>query len=241
MRRTHSPAHGAAAHLHTLMPAPIPSGPIDVTVAGRDPGAGPGLAVHRVRALAWDEVDEVDGIPATSPARTVLDLAGSLDDDVEHLLAEAYATTRLSRVAMRRLLDRYPSRHGTQRLRMLVGPEVSPARIRSKAERMLLALIRRAGLPRPLVNTRLCGFEVDFLWPRQRVVAEFDGHAFHASRPQRERDSRRDQELALAGYVVIRITWRQLTEAPEQLIRRVAAILAQRSASSGGSALGPSG
>jgi very-short-patch-repair endonuclease len=235
-------SHEHGGHLHGFMPPPLERDPIHVTVVGRDPGPKPGLEIHRVRALGWDETDEVEGIPVTSPARTLVDLAASRSErELEELLAEAYVRTPLSRRQILRLLERYPRRHGRKTLAKLVDPRRVPARIRSQAERMFLALIRRAGLPRPLVNTPVCGFEVDFLWPRHRVVAEFDGHAFHASRPQRERDSRRDQELVLAGYVVIRITWRQLTEAPKQLVRRVAAILAQRAPSSGGSALGPSG
>jgi very-short-patch-repair endonuclease len=235
-------SHEHGGYLHGFMAPPLERGPIHVTVVGRDPGPKPGVLIHRVRALGWDESDEVDGIPVTSPARTVVDLAASRGErELEELLAEAYARTSLSRRQIVRLLERYPRRHGRKTLAKLVDSGVVPARIRSKAERMLLALIRDARLPSPMVNTRLCGYEVDFLWPDHRVVVEFDGHAFHASRPQRDRDSRRDQDLALDGYVVIRVTWRQLTEEPRRLVRRIASILAQRSPSSGGSALGPSG
>lgn len=63
-------------------------------------------------------------------------------------------------------------------------------------------------------------------------MVEFDGHAFHAARPKRERDSRRDQELIVCGYVVLRLTWHQLTEESETLIARIATVLSQRDPSS---------
>jgi very-short-patch-repair endonuclease len=75
-------------------------------------------------------------------------------------------------------------------------------------------------------------YEVDLLWPEHRVIVEFDGHAFHATRPKRERDSRRDQDLILRGYIVLRVTWFQLTQEPEPLIARIATALAQREPSS---------
>jgi very-short-patch-repair endonuclease len=77
------------------------------------------------------------------------------------------------------------------------------------------------------VNARLHGYEVDILWPEQKLVVEVDGHAFHSSRPKRERDSRRDQELILRAYRVMRVTWRQITREPEALVARVAAALAR--------------
>ena len=72
------------------------------------------------------------------------------------------------------------------------------------------------------------GYEVDFLWDELKLVAEFDGHAFHAARPKRERDSRRDQELIRRGYVVFRITWGQLTARPEALLARLAMTIGRR-------------
>jgi very-short-patch-repair endonuclease len=64
----------------------------------------------------------------------------------------------------------------------------------------------------PLVNTRVAGFEVDFHWPKQKVVVEVDGYQFHGHRGAFERDRRKGLVLAAAGIGVIRITWRQLVE-----------------------------
>lgn len=92
----------------------------------------------------------------------------------------------------------------------------------------MLALTRRAGLPPPETNVELHGHEVDFLWRRERVVVEVDSQAWHATRPARERDSRRDQELILRNYLVLRVTWLQITRRPEAPVARLAALLARR-------------
>ena len=97
---------------------------------------------------------------------------------------------------------------------------------RSEAERALLALIRRAGLPRPETNVRVLGHEVDALWRTRRLVVEVDGFGVHGTRAAFERDRRRDAALVAAGHRVIRVTWRQLAQEPELLVARLAAALA---------------
>jgi very-short-patch-repair endonuclease len=172
----------------------------------------------------------VKQIPVTNVARTILDLAVTRPAvDVEELLAEVFARKLTSRADLDRLLDRHRGRPGVPVLREILAPG-PPGRIRSEAERRLLALVRAAGLPRPRVNARIDGYEVDFLWPDHRLVVEVDGHAFHSNRPQRERDSRRDQDLAVHGYLVLRVTWRQIDREPEALVARIAALLERLSA-----------
>ena len=80
----------------------------------------------------------------------------------------------------------------------------------------------------PRTNAPLHGFEVDFLWPQQRLVVEIDGRAFHRSRYMFEKDRQRDAELVAAGFRVQRFTWRQLTRESEAVLVRVAQALAWR-------------
>ena len=68
--------------------------------------------------------------------------------------------------------------------------------------------------------------EVDFLWREHRLIVEVDGYAFHSSRRSFERDRRRDRELQAAGYRVLRLTWRELTDEPEVVIATLATALA---------------
>jgi very-short-patch-repair endonuclease len=177
-----------------------------------------GITVHRSQ-LQPDEVTQVEGIPATTPTRTIIDLAPRTD--LEHLLAQAYAKHLTSRQKLLSLSARYPSRPGVPTLRALL--DATPARTRSKPERNLLALIRNARLPEPRVNTRLHGWEVDFFWPEHRLVVEVDALSTHTSPRDFERDRRKDAELTLRGYTVIRVTRRQIVEEPEAVIARIAA------------------
>ena len=82
----------------------------------------------------------------------------------------------------------------------------------------MLALCREADLPQPEVNVWIAleptGYEADFLWRAQRLVAEVDGRACHATKRAFEHDRRRDQRLMLAGWRVVRFTWPQVVDAP---------------------------
>ncbi len=89
----------------------------------------------------------------------------------------------------------------------------------------MLELIRAARLPAPRTNAHVNGYEVDLLWPEQRLIVEVDGFAFHSTRKAFERDRARDAQLQAAGYRVLRITWRQIQDEPEALIATLAVSL----------------
>jgi very-short-patch-repair endonuclease len=125
-------------------------------------------------------------------------------------------------------LERNRGRAGTRALREILEVPGGPAPTRSEAERRLLRLVRSAGLPRPLVNTRVASLEVDVLWRDQRLVVEVDGFRFRSSRASFERDRERDAVLAASGYTVLRVTWRQLVNEPEAVVARIAGALAVR-------------
>jgi very-short-patch-repair endonuclease len=113
-------------------------------------------------------------------------------------------------------------------MRALLAAEGEPAITRSEAERLMRRLIRQAQLPQPKSNVKVAGYEVDFLWPKQRVIVEVDGYRFHSHRSAFERDHRKDLALQEAGYLVIRITWRQLEDEPLAVIAHVARALDRR-------------
>src|SRR5690606_24158237 len=112
-------------------------------------------------------------------------------------------------------------------LRALLAGEAL-AFTRSEAEERMLALVRRAQLPEPQVNARYAGYEVDFLWRDQRLVAEVDGYTFHADTTAFENDRRRDLVLVSRGMRVVRVAWRQLMTAPEVVLVRLAQALVQK-------------
>jgi very-short-patch-repair endonuclease len=218
-------SHRSAAALWEMLPLRECTPPIDVIVAGGD-RRRPRIRICRVSGLRPDEITRRDGIPLTTPARTLFDLAATaLERDLDHALAEAFAKRLTSRAELVELLRRHTRHAGARRLRALIG-SAEPPITRSEAERRFLSLIRKAKLAAPEVNVRVAGFEVDFYWRVHSLAAEIDGLAFHLTVRRFENDRRRDLELAAAGVRVVRVTWRQIVEEPEALLVRLGQALA---------------
>ena len=197
---------------------------VDVTVLAGRPHHRAGMRVHRTAGLDPRDRRVARGLPVTSPARTLVDLAGQLGrDGLESAYEQAQILRLLTPDDVRRALDRAPRRRGARGLRDLVIEQ--PTMTRSKAERRLLGALAGAGIPRPETNVKLLDHEVDMLWREARVVVECDGFETHRTRAAFERDRRRDATLQAAGYRVVRATWRRLTGDPEQLAAQVAAVL----------------
>ncbi len=110
-------------------------------------------------------------------------------------------------------------------LAQLARSGVAPTR--SELERRLLKAIVKAGLPRPEVNERVGRHRVDFLWREQRLIAETDGRRFHGHPIAIERDHRRDAELQLLGYTVLRFTWWQVMHETADAIAQLARFLSR--------------
>lgn len=217
-------SHQTAAELWS-MPAPGAQGVEVIDPAGDH--RPPGIRVHRLRNLHSNEATRLDGIPLTTAARTLFDLAQRLAmRSLERALADAYARRLTNAREMRRLAKRHVGEPGTRIFRALLDGG-APALTRSEAEELFLALVREARLPEPEVNVRIAGFEVDFLWRRDRLVVEIDGRASHSSDRAYERDRRRDAILLTAGYRTLRFTWSQLTKERLVVLRRVILALGQ--------------
>lgn len=197
----------------------------ELTVVGRSSHPVTGVTVHRIAAIDRRDVAWLRGLPVTSPARTIVDLAGRLSTlDLESAIAAALNLGLTTIPQIRAAMARAPRSRGIARLRALLD-RGGFARTRSGYERKLLEMITAAGLPRPLTSHRIEGHEVDMCWPDRRLVLEFDGFKFHADRRAFERDRRRDQDLVAAGYRVIRVTARQLEQEPLAVIARLASAL----------------
>jgi very-short-patch-repair endonuclease len=206
-----------------------PRGPVDVLVPAPRCPRHRGIRVHRVQPLRPDGVTRLRKIPVTTPARTLLDLAGVLPSrELEQAIALAERTHAGTQRGLLALLARYPARPGTAKLRELLDGARDPALTRSEAEERFLELVRRGGLLAPETNVYLHGYELDFLWREERVAVEVNGFAFHGDHSAFEADRRRDAELAVAGIQVIRVTWRQIRDEPEAILARLAVVLAAR-------------
>lgn len=165
-----------------------------------------GLRIHH-SPLQADEVTIRDGIPVTTPARTLLDLASTPDrQQLERALRQAEYHRRADRDELERLLRRHPGKRGVARLRAILSA-VQPGEItRSNFEIAFLGFVRRHRLPRPLTNYQAPWGEVDAAWPEQRLALELDSRRAHDSDGAFVRDRRRDRAALLAGWRVVRAT-----------------------------------
>jgi very-short-patch-repair endonuclease len=201
------------------------SGEVHITMIGRQLHSRAGLRIHRTSTEP--QVRRRHGLPVTSPAQTLIDLARAKSPRLEHAFIEAHGRRLLRADELARAIDRVGPKPGTRVLRELIAANASGF-TRSKAERKLRALLRAANLPEPLFNPIVCGHMVDCVWPTHRLVVEFDGEGFHGHRRAFETDRRRDATLVAAGYAVIRITWLRLTREPYAVLAEVAGALARR-------------
>jgi very-short-patch-repair endonuclease len=165
----------------------------------------------------------------TSPERTLLDLAATVPQrELERAVNEAQVQRLTSTSILHPYLARRSHHRGARALAEATRNE--PRLTRSEAERRMLELITKIGLPTPRTNVKVKGHEVDFLWPEQRLIVETDGYGPHGTRAAFERDRRRDAALIAAGYRVIRFTWWQLANEPEVVAARLATALSRAAA-----------
>jgi hypothetical protein len=157
---------------------------------------------------------ELDGLPITTPARTLLDLAASGlgGRSLEAALDRAEQLRLLDFAELHRLIARYPRRSGTRSLKAQLERYRGPLDARSELERLVLELCDAHDLPRPLVNTVIEGKVRDFHWPACRLVVEADSYAWHRSPSALNDDRERDVELTMAGYRTLRFTYEQVTQ-----------------------------
>jgi very-short-patch-repair endonuclease len=210
-------SHVSAAALWRLMDH---NGDVDVTTM-RSVKRRPGIQVHTTRSLPPSDVTHHCGIPVTTPARTVLDLADVLEQRrLGRIVHEAEVQRLVTNAELRARLDGRP---GAAELRAIV--DEGPVRTRSELEDATYDLLRRHGFPRLDANTTLPGLppwlEVDFHFPGTSLVIEADGDRFHASRWRRRMDARKQAVLEAAGFRVIRLTWEQVTGDEAQTVRRL--------------------
>ena len=188
---------------------------VEVTVpSGRR--ARDGIQVHRA-VLPPDERTTHRGIPTTTVPRTLLDLSAVVQrHELRGALREAERRSLTDPLSLHDLVARYERRPGLRAVRTLLAEaSIGLRTIRSELEELFQDFLISAGLPLPQTNVAIEGYEVDCVWPEQRVIVELDGHATHSPAHAFELDRARDRRLEAAGWRVIRITWRQLRQEPE--------------------------
>jgi very-short-patch-repair endonuclease len=179
----------------------------------------PGIRVHRAN-LPADEVTVHEGIPITSVPRTLFDLAAVLPQrQLERAINEAEVLHLWDELSLDHLLHRHPRHKGNRAVRAaLQQRRQGSTATKSDLEEMFLALTDAAGIPRPEVNVLVEGFEVDAAWRDVRLVVELDGRDTHGTAAAFESDRARDRALQVAGWRPVRVTYRQMRDAPMALI-----------------------
>lgn len=196
----------SAGDLHGVRPWPRDGG-LHATVIR--PGGGgirtmDGLVVNRSTLLGDDDVCEVRGIRTTRVERTLIDLAGVLDAyEIRKPLREALRLKRTTILDMEVALNRYARRAGTVEIRALVElyGRLQLDRCRSDAEALAMEQLVRAGLPLPMVNVVVGGYEADLAFPDLGLLIELDGPSFHVLK---DADAKRTAAWVQAGYTVHR-------------------------------------
>ena len=214
-----------AAHLGVVRWRPTA---IDITCprALRD---RPPLRFHR-SSLAPDEVEVVDGIPTTTVARTLLDLASVLSPSrLELAINEAEVQGLTSPSSLQCLLDRHPRRPGAGALREILASDcLGDAGSDSELEDRFHILVAEEPLPRPIRHAAIelpsSIAVVDCLWLPQRVVLELDGDKYHRTAYRRRLDRARDRALTAAGYRPLRAGWDDVTK-PAALLADLRSLL----------------
>ena len=177
-----------------------------------------GVGVHR-RDLRPEEAETRFGIPVTSAACTLIDMASRVSEGrLETAINEADKLDLIHPEELRAAADRTPRRAGCAAVRHVLDVRTFTL-TDSELERRFLRLIGAAGLPQPLTRRTVNGFRVDFWWPELGLVVETDGLRYHRTPSQQARDIARDNVHMAAGLTPLRFTHNQVTNDRAHVVR----------------------
>lgn len=227
-------SHESAARLHGF--EPIEDGPPNVTVSHRGTHTFPGIIVHQTTDLLEEHVQDLHGMRVTTPPRTLIDLskvtgirrlarvvenalvAGLVEFD--DLVELTLAVSRKGKIGVKRM------RHVLERLS---GEALSE----SDLERLLIGIIVDGGLPEPVKQFHAPWLKpldgrIDLAYPDYQIVIEGDSRRWHGTFDAFEADRSRDNAAQIAGWIVIRVTWRMIMNEPSKVLQTVKAALESR-------------
>jgi very-short-patch-repair endonuclease len=203
-------------------------------IAPKRRGRAPrGIAAHRDGTLTLSDRGAIEGIPCTSLARTLLDIAATESTRaLRYTVTQAEVQKVFDLPEVEELLKRSKGRRGVRRLRLAIelhDPAEQDAR--SELEKRLWRLFKRGHLDPPEINGHLLvdGISMmpDFIWRDARLIVEADSRRAHGTVTAFEKDRQRDQRLIDAGWTVIHATWHQVTQEPERLLRLLRSLLSR--------------
>jgi very-short-patch-repair endonuclease len=191
------------------------------------------VVVHRNRATG-DPIVDVDGIPCTDAARTLLDIAPLVDVDT---LGDALDRARkLGLVSIEALARRFAElggrgRPGTPAVRAVLE-QATPRPFDSRLERLARRMLARSGLPPAVEQLRLPSrigrYRLDFAWPQMMATFETEGFEWHGTRARWKQDKVRVATIERAGWRHMVGTWDDVVRRPDETVERIALMLAER-------------
>ncbi|MDQ8045394.1 MAG: DUF559 domain-containing protein, partial [Patulibacter sp.] len=202
-----------------------PRYPVHLVVPRRPPRQQSRLVIHESVHLHDDDVLEIDGLPCTSVARTLADVADPSDPHrLDRLLDRAVHLRLFDAAALDAVLGRRKPTPGTRALEAaILRLDDTSGRNRTELERILIALIRDSRLPPVINNAQIGGFEVDVWFPLTRAIVEADGDRFHSSPAQLAADAAKRAALEAYGFRIMRVDWAAANYRPEDTIDRIEA------------------
>jgi len=222
-------SHLTAGHEHVVLRGRRPPGAVDVTSPSRRRSRD-GIRPHRVR-LDPRDVTIRRGLAFTTVARTLLDLAATLPEPrLQAAVDEARVRRGLHLPSIEATIARARGHHGIGALRHAVSKHDRGRGIPvGEFERRAIAFLRDHDFPPYLRNyaIKVDGepFTLDIVWFAQRVAIELDSRTFHDNDPDFATDRRRSRRLAGVGWQVVRATWLDLEDRPDELAGDVWALL----------------
>ena len=203
-------------------------GPFEVSTLLAAHRSVPGVRLHRRTAMVDGWYGFYDGIPVTSPVRTLIDLATRHEmAAIERSINEADKLGLVRTDDLREALDLHAGEPGVAKLRRIIDMRTFRY-TRSELERVFLPLVRKAGLPLPETSVYVNGHEVDFWFPDLGLVVETDGLTYHRTPAQQAKDRERDQDHSEAGLTPLRFTHGQIKYEPGRVVRVLRATAAHR-------------
>ena len=222
-------SHASAGRIHRL--AGTPDSPPTITVHASKAWRFPEVAVRRTRTVSRGHWVTIDGLPVTSVARAVIDLAADLPEAPWRSMAEqAVVTGRCSLDDLRTVAADACGR-GRAGSRLVSAFLADSLVGTSRLERLAIEALAAAGLPTPEIEYPIPwspGQRFDLAYPEARLAIELDGRRWHSTAERFQADRRRDREALAHGWVVVRFTWEDLTGRPREFVAIVARLLVAR-------------
>jgi hypothetical protein len=183
-----------------------------------------GIATCRARTIDPRDVTIYRGIPVTTVARTLVDLAGVLElDALARAVHEADVRHATTPAQIEAVLARRPRSAGAADLRRVIQGD-TPLLL-SRLERRFRALLHADGLPLPQTNRPAGAQRVDCRWPDHDLTVELDSYRYHHTRHSWQQDHQRDREARARGEQIRRYSWTDLDN-PKPLLKELRALLA---------------